>query len=876
MGEVYRAHDTRLGRDVAIKCLLSEAAGDPRRRERFALEARAVSRLAHPHICTLHDLVTEGDRLFLVMEYLEGETLAQRLDRTTREQGLALADALDIATQVADALGFAHRQQIVHRDVKPANILLTRTGAKLLDFGLAKLRESDERAAEAPTKTGLTEAHTTMGTLPYMAPEQLDGQTDARSDIFAFGAVLFEMIVGRRAFQGSTPSTVVAAIVSHDPTANTPEWQDVPEALARVIRRCLSKDPELRWQSAADLADELGWISQSHRSSSVKGQTGVTRSTFGEASASPRRRTVAWWSAAALALAIAGGFIGFRLARSTPARPDAPQGSTQRVTLSLPASAPVGEDLALSPDGQVVVYVSPMSSGRPSRLYLRPMNAFEPRPLEGTDGASGPFFSPDGRSVAFFANGTLKRIALADSSVSTICNVPEGPGSTGAWGPDDTIVFGAPTSERSGLFRVQASGGAPTVLTTPDADEGGSHTTPSFVSGLRAVFYATTRTRTGMQASVKLLSLDTGQSVNVSSRSDGLFQAFRPVYAPSGHLVYGRGRTVFAAAFDLATAAVTGPSVPVVENVLWNGYAISSMGRMVFVQETDRGGRLVWVNRDGSSEVLLDDGRVFQLPRLSADGRVLAAQIVRESRVDIGLLRFENRGLTRLTTDGASNSPTWSPDVTKVVYRGLGRLLIQPIDGSQPAQVFLESKDPRLHDTSSLAPGAFTPDGSAYVFVVHGSANTGSDIWKLELNGERRAIPIVQRPRDQWGVRISPDGRWISYASNESGQFEIYIEPLSGGGAKHMVSKDGGREAVWVPAGGELFYRVGDRMMAVPIRDDHNTPVGEPKLLFTGRYDQSDLPHYDVTRDGKRFVMIQGADAGRSIQVIDNWFATAR
>jgi serine/threonine-protein kinase len=375
---------------------------------------------------------------------------------------------------------------------------------------------------------------------------------------------------------------------------------------------------------------------------------------------------------------------------------------------------------------------------------------------------------------------------------------------------------------------------------------------------------------------VKLLSLDTGQSVNVSSRSDGLFQAFRPVYAPSGHLVYGRGRTVFAAAFDLATAAVTGPSVPVVENVLWNGYAISSMGRMVFVQETDRGGRLVWVNRDGSSEVLLDDGRVFQLPRLSADGRVLAAQIVRESRVDIGLLRFENRGLTRLTTDGASNSPTWSPDVTKVVYRGLGRLLIQPIDGSQPAQVFLESKDPRLHDTSSLAPGAFTPDGSAYVFVVHGSANTGSDIWKLELNGERRAIPIVQRPRDQWGVRVSPDGRWISYASNESGQFEIYIEPLSGGGAKHMVSKDGGREAVWVPAGGELFYRVGDRMMAVPIRDDPNTPVGEPKLLFTGRYGQSDLPHYDVTRDGKRFVMIQAADAGRSIQVIDNWFATAR
>jgi serine/threonine-protein kinase len=283
----------------------------------------------------------------------------------------------------------------------------------------------------------------------------------------------------------------------------------------------------------------------------------------------------------------------------------------------------------------------------------------------------------------------------------------------------------------------------------------------------------------------------------------------------------------------------------------------------------------MWVNRDGSSEVLLDDGRPYQLPRLSADGRALTVQIVRDSKIDIGVFQFENRNLTRLTTDGASNSPTWSPDARQIVYRAPGRLLIQPMDGSQPARVFLESRDPRLGDASALAPGAFTPDGSTYVFVVHGST-TGGDIWKLELGGDRRVIPIVQRPRNQWGVRVSPDGRWISYASDESGQFEIYIEPMAGNGAKHKVSTDGGREAVWAATGGELFYRVGDRMMAVPINSNSHAPVGPARLLFSGRYGQSDLPHYDVTRDGKRFVMIQAADAGRSIQVIDNWVPTGR
>jgi Tol biopolymer transport system component len=340
-----------------------------------------------------------------------------------------------------------------------------------------------------------------------------------------------------------------------------------------------------------------------------------------------------------------------------------------------------------------------------------------------------------------------------------------------------------------------------------------------------------------------------------------------PRYA-QGHLLYQDGRRVLAAPFDLKTSTMTGAAVPLVDDA--SEFEVSASGRLVYVP-VERGGRVVSVQRDGSAEVLLDEGRRYELPRVSPDGRDLAVMIMRESRSDVAVFRLATRSLSaRLTTDGSSNSPTWSPDGRDLVFRTPGKLLIQPADGSRASQAFLESQDPRLAGTSSLAPGAFLPDGSAYLFVVHSATGTGADIWKLELTGQRRAIPLIQRQRDQWAVRVSPDGRWMSYTSNESGQFEIYISPLTGNGPAIKVSSDGGREAVWSPRGGELFYRVGDRMMAVPIDTSSSSPAGVPRPLFRGQYVSSDLPHYAVTADGQHFIMIQGADAGRAIQVVDH------
>ncbi len=429
MGEVYRARDTRLKREVAIKCLPEAWAEDHVRRQRFTQEARAIALLTHPHICTLYDIAFEREQLFLVMELLEGETLARRLLRQGEGLPLERQQALSIATELAEALAWAHKRAIVHRDLKPANIFLTKTGVKLLDFGLAKLRESDDPDAGHATRTLVTAEQQVMGTLPYMSPEQLEGRADIRSDIFAFGAVLFEMLTGRRAFEGHSGSIITAAIVSHDPMRTFVAERGHQDALTRVLRRCLNKDPEDRWQSAADLADELRWIRDAgrHSESGTQPEPATTKS------ADTTKSRWAWLALAGLVAAVFAGAAGFRLAALISVPADRPAAS-QRVTISLPAHAPIEDGLAISADGQYVAYVSSGGGTGLPRLYVRSMNAFDPRPLERTEGASSPFFSPDGQAIAFFAGGALKRIALANGEISTICHVTEGSFRSGAWG----------------------------------------------------------------------------------------------------------------------------------------------------------------------------------------------------------------------------------------------------------------------------------------------------------------------------------------------------------------------------------------------------------------------------------------------------------
>ncbi len=865
MGEVYRARDTRLKRDVAIKCLPEAWAENHARRQRFTQEAHAIAQLTHPHICTLYDVAFERGRLFLVMELLEGETLARRLLRRGEGVPLERQQALSIATELAEALAYAHKRGIVHRDLKPANIFLTKTGVKLLDFGLAKLREIDEPDADHQTRTVLTGEQQVLGTLPYMSPEQLEGRADKRSDIFAFGAVLFEMLTGRRAFEGHSGSIITAAIVSHDPMRTFVAERGHQDALTRVLGRCLNKDPDDRWQSAADLADELGWIRDAGRHQANDSQPASATKRF----AAPVVSRWTWIAGTALVAAIVAGIAGFQLASSVPARVERPA-TPQRFTISLPPHAPIYREraLAISADGQQVAYVSSGDGTGQPRLYLRTMNAFDPRPLERTEGAYSPFFSPDGQAIAFFAGGALKRISFADGAVSTICYVKEGGFRSGAWGPDGVIVFNGPEAERSGMYRVTATGGAPERLTTPTEDEG-VHSSPTFAGDGKTLLFVTGATRAGVTNSVMAFSFNTGRSVRVVEGTN-LDVLSRPFYTDSGQLLFKRGTALVAAPFDLASLRLTGPGVPIAENI--SDYAVSATGRLVFVQNVN-GGRLTWVARDGTNNVIIEDGRSFEMPRLSPDGTMLAATMIRELRGDLAIYRFANRFLTRLTDDG-SNSATWSPDSKRLVYRvSGGRLVIQtvPIGAQEP---LLDPTDPRLKGASGLAPGAFTPDGSAYIFVIHQSLGTAADIWKLELTGQRRVMPLVERKRDQWGVRVSPDGRWISYASNESGPWEIYIEPISGGGARHKVSADEGTEAteaVWSRDGGTLFYRANTRMMAAPIKDDTAAPVEEPQVVFSGNYAKSPLPHYDVTADGKRFVMIQPPEVGRTIQVMDGW-----
>jgi serine/threonine-protein kinase len=875
MGEVYRARDSRLGRDVALKVLPGAIADDPERRLRFEREAKLLGSLNHPNIAAIHGYEEADGVQGIVLELVEGPTLADRI-----AQGpIPLAEALAIAAQIADALETAHNSGIVHRDLKPANIKVRSDGTvKVLDFGLAKALEPEHPSvlSESATITHhATRAGVILGTVAYMSPEQARGiAVDKRADVWAFGCLLYEMLTGTRAFGGNDATDTIVSVMTHEPTWDLLPPQ-TPTAVQRVLRRCVVKDPRARLRDLGDAQIDL-------REALASPADGAA------AAVTPGRkaRVVPWLIAIVIGM-LASGLAGWSVAR----RVETPRSPIQRLMVGLPATAPLAsssvESLAISPKGDVLVYVGPGTGPRTSRLYVRALDSFEPRPLDGTEGASAPFFSPDGQFVAFFAAGRLRRTSVNGGAVATICDAPEdtGGGSGGAWGSDDTIVFAGPANARAGLSRVSAYGGKAEPLTSPDPGDEGGHGDPAFVPGTNTVLFTTRLTKAGVAPSINALSLPTRQQRRLIQRDapvsgDGRAAAAaaigpaisRPMFA-AGHLVFLRGRTIVAAAFRPDTLELTGPVEPIVEDV-WD-FRMSLGGRIIYSTPASYGGQLVWVDRKGSSEAILEDDRRFGRPRLSPNGSQLVMEVLRGTRSDIGVYRFSTRALTMLTSDGVSNSPYWHPDGRRVVFRSPGRLLWQSADGIDRPEVLLAASDPALRSTSSLAPGVFLPDGSSFLFVVHASTGTSADIFSLALGGNRRIAPLVQRPGNQWGVRVSPDGKWISYASDESGRFEVYIEPSTRGQVKYQVSNDGGSEAVWSPAGKELFYRTGDRLMAVPISTNAESPVGAPQPLFSGQYQQTDLPHYDVTADGQRFVMVKPTEddpSHRTIRVIDGWF----
>ena len=861
MGEVYRARDTRLAREVAVKILPSHLSHDPTLRQRFEREAKTISSLNDPHICTLYDVGQQDGTDYLVMEYLEGETLAQRLQKGP----LPLEQALLYATQIAGALDKAHRKGVTHRDLKPGNIMLTKTGTKLLDFGLAKLeQETGPPAAlsQLPTTHGnLTAQGTIVGTLQYMAPEQLEGnEVDARTDIFAFGAVVYEMVTGKKAFEGKGQASVIAAILGCDPPAISTLQPMTPPGLDRVVKKCLAKEPEKRWQGAGDLCDELKWIAE-----------GGSQVTLAPTAASkgirPGWRGALLWGVISLLLAAIAGLAWWGL-KPTPPRPPVIRAV---VTLS-PGQRLVVPDqpaVALSPDGTKLVYVA--IQGGTQQLYLRAMDSLEATPVPATEGASAPFFSPDSQSLGFFASGLLKKVSVSGGGAQSLADakLPRG----ASWGSQGMILF-APTAF-SGLRQVSEVGGTPQPFTHFEKGDV-AHTWPEFLPGGKAaLFAASANTGNWTNAHVVVQSIGTGE------RRDLIQVGTQPRYAPSGHLVYAQGGTLMAVPFDPLRLEVTGTAVPVVEGVMQSPasgdaqYSFSVTGSLVYIPGNIRAGQraLVWVNRSGAEQPLGAPLRAYRNPRISPDNRGVAATID-EQESQVWRYDLSREALTRLTFEGNTNlAAAWTPDGKRITFQsnnaGPANLFWQLTDGSGGLERLTTSQ-------STQAPSSWSPDGRFLAFIEI-SPTTGYDIWVLRLS-DRKAQPFLQTQFNETVPRFSPDGRWLAYVSDESGRYEVYVRPFPGPGGKWPISTEGGTEPVWNPKGRELFYRSGDKMMAVDIATQPSFSAGKPKVLFEGHYQPTPLtlPNYDVSPDGQRFLMLKPIEAGEGaptqINVVLNWF----
>jgi hypothetical protein len=852
MGQVYRARDPRLGRVVAIKTLPQELSSAADRVERFKQEARILASLNHPGIATIYDIEEVDGSHAIVMELVEGETLADRLSRRGGRP-LATAEAIAIGRQIADALDAAHEKGIVHRDLKPGNVMIAPSGTvKVLDFGIAKVQaEAGSSSGDATLQA--TEYGTVLGTGPYMSPEQARGTAaDKRTDIWAFGCVLYELLTGVRAFRGDTPQDVLSAILEREP-----DWTILPSAtprsVVRLLRRCLEKDPRRRLRDIGDARAEL-------EDSALAEPPLAERSVVGAA----RWRALA---AGVLGAAVMG--VALWLAYGSGAA--APPPTVARWTVPTPARAPLARftggytsfgQASLSPDGSRVVYVAALPDGG-TQLYQRAFDERRVRAIAGTEGASAPFFSPDGESIGFFAGGSLKRMPAEGGQVTTICDVgAEAVGATGTWGSDGTIVFAAATAARKGLFRVSDVGGSPEPLTHPEPSQGGSHGNPWFIDGARAVLFVETFVN---RPSIRVLSLATGEQRTLIE--GGNLQ--RPIYVPTGHLIYVNGASLMALRFDVARRETRGEPVRVLDDVSAGALSIGANGRLAYSVAARQYGRLVWVNRDGAISELFAARQELARPRLSPDGERLAVEVRQENVSDVGWLRLDNRNLSLLGRAGA-NAPQWTRDGAGMIFRAEGDLFSWVVGDPREPQPFLRVEDVPV-PAAGLAPGGWTPDGSTYVFVTQGNTSTAADIWASSLGGDKR--PLVDHRRNQWAVRVSPDGQWISYASDESGQFEIYVQSLQSG-SREKISIDGGWQAMWSADGSEIFYRAGDRMMVVPVTTSPTFRAGMPRELFRGAFASTDIPNYDVTRDGQRFVMVQATDEAeeRALQIVDHWF----
>ncbi len=857
MGEVWKARDTRLERTVAVKVLSSHTSASPEARQRFEREAKTISQLSHPHICALYDVGSHEGTEYLVMELLEGETLAARLTKG----GLPLEQTLRFGQEIADALDKAHRQGIVHRDLKPGNVMLTKSGVKLLDFGLAKVMgpaSPPGSLTSLPTQQGLTQEGTILGTFQYMAPEQLEGkETDARTDIFAFGAVLYEMATGKKAFSGASQASLISAIMQSDPPPISGVQPMSPPALDRVVKTCLAKDPEDRWQSAADIKRELRWIAEGSQSQSGAAVPAVARRKSRERLA---------WGVAAVATVL--GALSALLSR----RPQAPEELT-RFTIAPPATQHFLATIQLSPDSRRILFLLQDEGGRPS-FGLRSLDSLEMRLLPGTEGARGCFWSADGRDIAFFSEGHLKRMSADGGPAQTICESESG--FAGAWSRQGTILF---TKEfGTPIVAVPATGGTPQPVTTLDTARGDvAHFYPAFLpDGRHFLFVA--RNIDPEKTSVMLASLDSKDTRRLFPSASAV------IFAEPGYVLFARDNALFAWKFDTSSLKLVGDPAPALEQVRYgtedNLLCVSAAGnRLVYLPWFGRR-RLVWVDRKGRELGALGEIGGYEDVRISPDGRKVAAAMRDPSHgqnLDVWVLDATRGTGSRITSERTDEfGPAWFPDGERLAYVsdhvGFYDLYERPASGGAE-KVLIRSKQDKVLPTVS-------PDGRSLLYSLSESVNFTRILSPVSGGGAPLSLSGDSRFSEEH-PEISPDGRWTAFDSSESGQREVYVQQLTGG-PKRQVSIGGGQMPVWNRDASELFYAARDGMlMSVGIRlAAGRLETGEPQPLFplqlgvSGEIQFSRHP-YDVSPDGQRFLVIRrtpdsGADGA---VVVTNWTA---
>jgi serine/threonine-protein kinase len=825
MGQVYKARDTRLNRIVAIKVANEQFS------ERFEREAHAVAALNHSNICTLHDIGPN----YLVMEYIEGTPL----------QGpLPVAQALKYAAQICDALDAAHKKGIVHRDLKPTNILVTKAGVKLLDFGLAKMSQPAKSPSDATLTMALTGKNEIVGTLYYMSPEQLQAQAtgqeiDARSDIFSFGLVLYEMLTGKRAFDGSSPATVIAAIMERP----APSISDVaPAALDRVLKRCLEKDPENRWQSARDLKTELEWIAQAPADAAP-------------ATPASSRSPLLWILVGVLALiAISASWIAYRATRP----PDLKRLVRLEVDLGsdVVLGAMGGSDVIISPDGTRIAYISR------GHLFTRRLDQPAANELTITSGATSPFFSPDGQWIGFTSNGKLRKISVEGGSEIALCDT--GSSYTGAdWGEDGNIVTALRPS--TGLFRVSSAGGTPVPLTQLQGDER-THRWPQILPGGMAILFTVHNAVIGYgNARIEAVTLKDGHRKIV--QSGGMFGRYVAAPDGKGYLTYVNHGTLFAVPFDLDKLETRGLPVPVLQQVSHSDLfgsakiSFSHNGTLVYrSSDIDTRVAIQWLGEDGKTQSLLDKPGIFVHPRLAPDGQRLVVRS--EGRAaENGIWTYDLRRdtLSPLAIEGTAVHPQWTPDGQYVVYGTSQGMFWTRAEGGVKPQLLTQSKDYQY-------PNSFSPDGRRLAFSQIGQQ--GWDIWTVPVerdgNGLKAGTPqafLTTPSAAQRDPSFSSDGRWLAYASDESGTFQVYVRAFPDKGGRWQVSSNGGATPIFAGNGRELFFYdpTADNIMVATYAVKGDVFVPERPRVWSNQSLALSLSggvgaQYDVSADGKRIV----------------------